>query len=207
MKHVDFETARFVGAFTSLESCPNLLFGHRPMHEIACVGRSNVGKSSLINDLTKVKKLARTSSTPGKTRELVFFVIDEKACLVDLPGYGYASASKDKKYAWNQTTDDYLTGRTSLSLILFLLDIRREPSEYDIAFIEWAKSRAQPILLVLTKADKISPSKRAAHVAGILKKLHAAALPSVLYSVSHQHPMGRIELIDLINRNLETPCL
>ena len=127
--------------------------------EIALVGRSNVGKSSLINHWLGQKKLAKTSATPGKTRLLNFFLIDEKFLLVDLPGYGYAKAAKDEIEKWSGAIDDYINNRPTLKLILLLIDSRRGIGDEDQKIIDWADHKQIPVLLVLTKTDKLSRSE------------------------------------------------
>ncbi len=122
--------------------------------EIAIVGRSNVGKSSLINHLYNQKNLARVSSTPGKTQLLNFFNVDEKYILVDLPGYGYAKVSKQQKLKWGEDLDNYLKTRP-LKAILLLLDSRHPPTKEDYAFIEWAEHNQKNLILVFTKTDKV----------------------------------------------------
>lgn len=128
--------------------------------EIALVGRSNVGKSSLINHLLNQKKLAKTSSTPGKTRLINFFSIDEKFLLVDLPGYGFAKAPKHEIQTWSEAIDRYLNDRETLKLILLLIDSRREIGEEDRKIADWAESKNIPVLLVFTKTDKLSRSEK-----------------------------------------------
>ena len=129
--------------------------------EIALVGRSNVGKSSLINHLFNQKKLARTSSTPGKTRLLNFFSIQDRFLLVDLPGYGFAKAPKREIETWSRAIDCYFKERASLKLIFLLIDCRRDFSKEDQTIINWAEHKNIPILLVFTKTDKLSQSEKA----------------------------------------------
>lgn len=121
---------------------------------MAILGRSNVGKSSLINALLKTK-IAKTSSTPGKTQRINFFVVDEELLLVDLPGYGYSKAPKHLVEDWEHGLDEYLSTRQSLKLVLVLIDIRREISEEDRVAIEWAKARKIPFIVIFTKRDKV----------------------------------------------------
>lgn len=124
--------------------------------EVAFVGRSNVGKSSIINTLLNRKNLARVASTPGKTREINFYNIDDSLRLVDLPGYGYASVSKTKKSSWGNIIETYLTTRSQLRLLIMLVDIRHAPTEDDAIMHEWIKVGGLPYMIVATKADKIS---------------------------------------------------
>lgn len=129
------------------------------MPEVAFVGRSNVGKSTIINTLLNRKSLARVSATPGKTREINFYNIDDTLYFVDLPGYGYASVSKEKKSTWGGVIETYLTTRQQLRLIILLVDIRHTPSVDDRQMYEWLVGSGFPHMIVATKADKISKSQ------------------------------------------------
>lgn len=127
--------------------------------EIAFVGRSNVGKSSIINSLTNRKKLAKVSSTPGKTRLVNFFLINNDFYLVDLPGYGYAKVSKSEKESWGKTIEMYLTGREQLKRIVLLVDSRHKPTSDDVMMYEWAKHFGYDVVVVATKSDKLKNSE------------------------------------------------
>ena len=127
--------------------------------EVAFVGRSNVGKSSLINTLVNRRNLARTSNTPGRTQLVNFFVINGALSFVDLPGYGYAKVPLSVKKGWRAMIEGYLEGRHSLRLVVLILDIRREPSENDDMLIEWLRSKQISVVFVLTKSDKLSRSR------------------------------------------------
>lgn len=124
--------------------------------EVAFVGRSNVGKSSLINVLVNRKRLARTSNTPGRTQLVNFFVINKNLSFVDLPGYGYAKVPVSVKRGWKAMVEGYLEGRKNLRLVVMILDIRRKPSENDDQLIQWLRSNNIKIVFVLTKTDKFS---------------------------------------------------
>ena len=124
--------------------------------EIAFLGRSNVGKSSLINSLLNVHGLARTSSTPGRTQSLNFFLIDNRFRFVDLPGYGYARVPRIIKSTWGEMATSYLANRASLVLSIHIVDSRHEPTNLDLQLHEWLESQAQPRLIVATKSDKLS---------------------------------------------------
>jgi GTP-binding protein len=124
--------------------------------EIAFLGRSNVGKSSLINSLLNVHGLARTSSTPGRTQSLNFFLIDNRFRFVDLPGYGYARVPRIIKSTWGEMATSYLAKRASLVLSIHIVDSRHEPTKLDLQLHEWLESQAQPRLIVATKSDKLS---------------------------------------------------
>jgi GTP-binding protein len=124
--------------------------------EIAFMGRSNVGKSSLINSLLRVHGLARTSATPGRTQSLNFFLINEAFCFVDLPGFGYAKVPKSIKASWGEMVTSYLAKRSQLVLSIHIVDSRHEPTKLDLQLHEWLKHSAKPRLIVATKSDKLS---------------------------------------------------
>jgi GTP-binding protein len=147
------KSVAFVVSNTDHKKCPE-----DGLPEFAFIGRSNVGKSSLINLLTGNKKLAKTSSTPGKTQLINHFVINEQWYLVDLPGYGYAKVSKSARSNWEKFIADYLTNRKSLMNIFILLDSRLEPQKIDLEFINWCGEKQLPFVLVFTKIDKLSSS-------------------------------------------------
>lgn len=127
--------------------------------EIVLVGKSNVGKSSFINTLINRKKLARTSSEPGKTRQINFYNIDDKFYFVDLPGYGYSKMSKTEQEKVGKFIEEYLFNRKEISLIVFLVDIRHKPSENDKLMYNYVISAGLPFIIVANKADKIAPTK------------------------------------------------
>ncbi len=127
-----------------------------PRAEIAFMGRSNVGKSSLINSLLRVHGLARTSSTPGRTQSLNFFLINDQFSFVDLPGFGYARVPKIVKSTWGEMVTSYLAKRSQLMLSIHIVDSRHEPTKQDLQLQEWLKHTAKPRLIVATKSDKLS---------------------------------------------------
>lgn len=139
--------------------------------QIALVGRSNVGKSSLINRLINRKALARTSSTPGKTQTLNFYRINQAFDLVDLPGYGYAEVSKSKKGQWVKMIEDFLLTSENLHGVLQIIDLRHPPTDLDLQMFEWLQAEGLPTVVIATKADKIGRSKWEAH-----RKVAAEAL-------------------------------
>jgi GTP-binding protein len=124
--------------------------------EIAFAGRSNVGKSSLINTLVKRKGLARTSNTPGRTQEINFFAVNNRFAFIDLPGYGYAKVPEKIRKNWGPMIETYLRDRQTLRLVVLILDIRRDPSDEDHQLIKWLQHYRLPFLIVLTKIDKVS---------------------------------------------------
>ena len=126
------------------------------MPEIAFVGRSNVGKSSLINTLVGRKNLAKTSNTPGRTQLINFFVINEAVSFVDLPGYGFAKVSRAVKKDWGEMIEAYLKNRQNLVMVILILDIRRDPSNDDLSLRDWLEDYRIPCLYILTKVDKLS---------------------------------------------------
>lgn len=148
---MEIKEAEFWVSNSNYEKCPAPV-----MPEYAFIGRSNVGKSSLINMLTSRKGLAKTSSSPGKTQLINHFHINKKWYMVDLPGYGYARASKTSKAAWSKMIKDYLQFRKNLMTVFILIDIRLEPQTIDVLFIQWVGEKNIPLAIVFTKADKIS---------------------------------------------------
>jgi GTP-binding protein len=143
--------------------------------EIAFVGRSNVGKSSLINTLVGRKNLAKTSNTPGRTQLINFFTINEKVSFVDLPGYGFAKVSQSVKKDWGDMIEAYLRERLSLAVVVFILDIRRDPSEDDLSLRNWLEHYRIPYVYILTKADKLSNNQAIAHQRAIERTLCVSA--------------------------------
>ena len=139
--------------------------------EVAFAGRSNVGKSSLINVLVNRRNVARTGSTPGRTQAINFFSLDDRLFLVDLPGYGFARVPPEVRQAWRPMVEAYLQERASLRSVVVILDIRREPSQGDRDLLEWLGAYGIPAILVLTKIDKLSRSKRAAQAASLARQL------------------------------------
>jgi GTP-binding protein len=128
--------------------------GDKP--EVAFAGRSNVGKSSLVNALVNRKKLAKTSATPGRTQTINFFSVDDRFYMVDLPGYGYAAVAREVKKTWGDMVETYLRKRANLKAVVVILDIRRDPSAGDMDLMRWLKEFGRRPILVLTKADKLS---------------------------------------------------
>lgn len=150
--------------------------------EVAVVGRSNVGKSTLLNHLFHSKNLVKTSSTPGKTQALNFFTLNDAIAFADLPGYGYAEVPPSVKKQWGPIVQTYLEKRDTLKLILFLLDIRRQPNEEDFQFIEWALHSQKALILVLTKVDKVNQTEKKQNTKRILEAFNLDNLHYVLYS-------------------------
>ena len=187
-------TAKFVISATNYKDCP------KPNHpEYAFIGRSNVGKSSLINMLTGRKKLAKTSVTPGKTQLINHFMINNSWYLADLPGYGFAKASKSEKAKWGKMNADYLLKRTNLLTIFLLIDTRHEPQKIDSEFIQWLGENELPFLICFTKADKLSATQVTANITD--NKDHLTALwdelPKMMVT-SAVKSMGKEEILNYI---------
>jgi GTP-binding protein len=187
-------TATFISSFADVSKCPT---PDRP--EFAFIGRSNVGKSSLINMLTNSRKLAKTSVTPGKTQTINHFLINDSWYLVDLPGYGYASVSKSTRAGFGKMIEDYVLTRKNLLCLFILLDSRLPPQAIDLDFIQWAGGKEIPLALIFTKIDKLKRNELEKNMKHYEKKLLELweDLPTiVLTSVESKH--GKDELLDLI---------
>jgi GTP-binding protein len=170
--------------------------------QVAFVGRSNVGKSSLINSLLNRKGLVRTSSTPGKTREINFFAINGRFYFVDLPGFGYARVPGRMQATWGPMIEKYLKGCPDLKLVVLLLDIRHEPGEHDRVVHSWLMENGLTAVYVATKADKVSRGNRKKHVDVIASTL--GLLPGDIIQYSAETREGRDRLWDAIRRVLES---
>ncbi|MGB0334621.1 MAG: ribosome biogenesis GTP-binding protein YihA/YsxC [Opitutales bacterium] len=191
-------TASYAGCATDLEACPV-----SSMPEFAFVGRSNVGKSSLVNMLTETKGLAKTSGTPGKTKLIHFFRINEQWTLVDLPGYGYARVSKERQAAFNEQVSGYLTGRENLKQVFALMDSQLEPLDTDLAFIDWLQQCGLPYSVILTKTDRSADAKVKNHESQLLEALDAYALaPSRVFKCSAKTGRGRAAILAWIEGQL-----
>ena len=167
-----------------------------PLPEVAFAGRSNVGKSSLLNSLVRRKSFARVSRTPGRTREINFFRVNNGFVLVDLPGYGYARISKEKKSEWRPMIESYLRRTTQLRGIVLLLDIRREPSDDDRAMLDFLAEVEVPTIVALTKTDKLSKAMAQERAAEISRAL--ALDPDQVIPFSAHTGEGRVELLEAI---------
>ena len=189
-------SAIFVMSNSDVARCPN-----DPIPEYAFIGRSNVGKSSLINMLTGRKNLAKTSGRPGKTQLINHFKINDNWFLVDLPGYGYARVSKKDKKVFQQYITDYFIKRRQLLNAFVLIDIRHEPQEIDLRFMEWMGLNQIPFSIVFTKADKLGPAVREAKVGSYLQVMSEGAweeLPNY-FVTSSAKSIGRDELLAYID--------
>ena len=198
------KSAEFICSNTQISKLPPPV---KP--EYAFIGRSNVGKSSLINMLTAKKGLAKTSQTPGKTQLINHFLINDNWYIVDLPGYGYARASKSKKADWDKFIHTYLDKRESLQCVMVLIDSRLEPQKIDLAFCNWLGEKGLSFVLVFTKADKQSSVKTDQNIARFKKALLATfdEVPAIFVTSAETHG-GRDEVLGFIsevNRNFEVP--
>ncbi len=188
------KSAVFISSAPRLADCPAWA-----LPEFAFIGRSNVGKSSMINMLSNKDALAKVSATPGKTRLLNFFRMNDKWGLVDLPGYGFAKAAKTDKFDFNEMVGDYLEGRENLRHVFVLIDSRHPPQRIDVDFTTWLGSIGAPFTLVFTKSDKQSPAKTRANIALFQETLapHLAVMPQALTS-STKTGDGRLAILRTI---------
>jgi len=192
----------FAGSFPTESQCPK---DGKP--EYAFIGRSNVGKSSLINMLTGRKELARTSKKPGKTQLLNFFLVDGSWYLVDLPGYGYAKISKRKRREWEKMIQGYLVKRATLLCAFVLIDANVPPQKIDIEFINWLGEMRVPFVLVFTKSDRLKPAELEANIAAfrLALEVYWEPLPQQFVTSSRERT-GRQQMLDFIGQvNAEAP--
>ena len=189
------KSAEFVVSNQEVSKCPD-----STLPEYAFIGRSNVGKSSLINMLTNRKKLAKTSSTPGKTQLINHFLINEEWHLVDLPGYGFAKISKTAREKWGQMIHKYLMKRKSLRCTFVLIDVRIEPQKIDLEFMEWLGINQLPFVMIFTKADKLNKQNLVKNIEAYKGKLleRWAELPQFIVS-SAVKADGKEAILELIS--------
>ena len=192
-------SAEFVSSYADVDKCPK-----DGLPEFAFIGRSNVGKSSLINMLVNSRHLAKTSSTPGKTQTINHFIINKSWYLVDLPGYGYAHASKTARAGFGKIIEGYLAKRESLSCLFILIDSRLEPQPIDLDFIQWAGSREIPLALIFTKIDKLKRNELDKNMKRYEQTLLTRweELPSIVLT-SATGRVGRDELLNLIEETID----
>lgn len=188
--------AEFIISSTNYSQCPKPL-----LPEYAFIGRSNVGKSSLINMLTEQKMLAKTSSTPGKTQLINHFLINDEWYLVDLPGYGYARAAKSKRKQWEDVIEQYLLKRPNLMSTFLLVDSRLSIQDSDRKVINWFGEKKLHFTLVLTKTDKLSTNQLASNVAAYKKELLTEweELPPIILSSSRSN-LGKEDILSFIEK-------
>lgn len=185
------KTAVFETSAPDLRSCPKWA-----LPEFAFIGRSNVGKSSLINSLTARRDLAKVSSTPGKTQLINFYVINDAWSLVDLPGYGYAEVGRHRRLEFNAAVAEFLSGRRNLRCVFVLIDSRLEPQAIDLEFLRWLEGCSVPFALIFTKTDKQSATKTRANIDAFMAALGAwrSVLPD-WFASSTKTGDGRSEVL------------
>lgn len=199
---MNIKSAEFVISNTKPENCPK-----PDMPEYAFIGRSNVGKSSLINMLTGFNSLAKTSGKPGKTQLINHFIINKNWYLVDLPGYGFAKASKGERQKWEEFIQRYLSNRENLVNTFVLIDSRLEPQKIDLEFMSWCGEKGIPFSMVFTKIDKLSSSALQKNMAAYRKEMlkYWEELPPI-FTTSAESKFGRekiLNYIELWNKNME----
>ncbi len=192
---MEITSAEFKISNTRIDKCPQ-----DGLPEYAFIGRSNVGKSSLINMLTRKPKLAMTSSTPGKTLLINHFLINKQWYLVDLPGYGYAKRGKKQQEKIQQIIEDYVLDREALTCLFVLVERRHEPQKIDLEFIEWLGENGVPFAIIFTKADKLNITQQRENIANYLHKLEEQweELPPY-FLTSAEKQTGRNEVLDYID--------
>ena len=195
MKKPLVKNARFVISNSDIKKCPN---DGKP--EYAFIGRSNVGKSSLINMVTGHRKLAMTSATPGKTLLINHFIINDEWYLVDLPGYGYSKRSKSQNEQLEHIISSYILDREAMTLLFVLIDSRHEPQKIDIEFFQWLGENGVPFSIIFTKADKLTKTALTSNIASYKKRLLEdwEELPPV-FITSSETGLGREELLEYIS--------
>jgi len=194
---MEIHSAQFVKSSPSLKVCP-----HAGMPEYAFAGRSNVGKSSLLNRLVNIKSLAKTSSTPGKTIHINHYLVNDSWYLVDLPGYGYARTGKETRKAIPDIISEYLLHRSTLSCLFILIDCRHEPLSTDLDFINWAGSNHVPMALVFTKTDKLSETALIRNIENYKRYLLETweELP-IIFATSSLRNTGREHILEFIEKS------
>lgn len=196
-------SSRFVVSNSSSANCPADM-----RHEYAFIGRSNVGKSSLINMLTKNKNLAKTSSVPGKTLLINHFIINDSWYIVDLPGYGFANRSKEGREKISALIRDYILNRRQMTNLFLLIDVRHKPQKNDLEFMEWLGENEIPFSIVFTKLDKLSPTAVKKSISSYCESLLGRweELPPV-FATSSVDNRGRQEILDYIEEMNRLPLI
>jgi len=193
---MEIKSAEFVSSYVSYKDCPK-----NNIPEYAFVGRSNVGKSSLINMLLDRKKLAKTSQSPGKTQLINQFIVNNNWVLTDLPGYGYAKVGKSLRKDFNKLINDYALYRENLMCMFVLLDSRHAPQKNDLGFMKWLGENQVPFVMVFTKADKLSSSAMNNNMTNYKKEMlkEWESVPDI-FITSAENKNGRIELLNFIEK-------
>ncbi|MBQ1901554.1 MAG: YihA family ribosome biogenesis GTP-binding protein [Lachnospiraceae bacterium] len=182
---------------------PTSKLPHNTQPEVAFTGKSNVGKSSLINSLMNRKSLARTSAQPGKTQTLNFYHLNDEIYLVDLPGYGYAKSSKVEREKWGEMIERYITSSEQLEVVFLLIDIRHDPTKNDVEMYEWLKYMEMQTIVIATKSDKLKKHQIQQSVKNIEKCLHAEEDDLIIVPYSSVTKEGREEIWDFMDQILE----
>ena len=194
--NMEIKEANYVASYPSVTKCPP---ADKP--EYAFIGRSNVGKSSLINMLTNHKRLAKTSSSPGKTQMINYFDINRRWYLVDLPGYGYAKISKKKRQEWRRMIENYLLQRSSLAAACILIDSNVPPQEVDLEFLDWAGKVQLPIIIIFTKVDKSKSNRVEQNIEAFKNKMLESWEEMPQYFItSANKEQGREPILDLFDK-------
>ncbi len=194
-------TAEFLQGVVDLRQLPKNELG-----EILFIGRSNVGKSSLLNKLCNKKNLARTSSTPGKTREINYYIINNSLYFVDLPGYGYAKVPEQMRAGWKRLIEDFLKRGGPIGLAMQLIDSRQEPTPLDLMMMDWLDYYEVPYLMVLTKADKMPISKLKKQIEGYRERFQSQLTEGCCKGIvpfSIINGEGRTDLLRLVEQNVK----
>lgn len=196
------ESAEFLQGVVDLRQLPK-----KELREIVFIGRSNVGKSSLLNKMSNKKNLARSSSTPGKTREINYYIINNAFYFVDLPGYGYAKLPEQMRAGWKRLIEDFLKRGEPVALAMQLIDSRQEPTPLDLMMMDWLEYYEAPYLLVLTKADKLPFSKLGKQIDAYKERFHNQLTEGCCRGIvpfSIISGEGRLELLKSIEMHLQT---
>lgn len=190
---MNFSQAKFVTGAPSLDECPPEKYP-----EFCFAGRSNVGKSSLINKLTNRNKLARTSNTPGKTQQMNYYLVDNQVYIVDLPGFGFAKVPKNERERWGRDIHKYILNRNTLRLIFHLVDSRHNPTALDEEFFYWMGSHHIPFVVLLSKADKLSKNKLAGSKSAVIHLLNEMNIDVPVIPCSVETGLGMDEARSVI---------
>jgi GTP-binding protein len=193
-------SAEFISSIYDLRTLPKSV-----LSEFVFVGRSNVGKSSMINKVCNRKSLAKIGSVPGKTRQLNYFLINEEFYLVDLPGYGYAKVPEQIRAGWRKLVEEYISERQNVNMVFVLIDARHEPTYLDELMVSWLEYYEIPYAIVLTKSDKISKNKMEKQIYRASKIVNNEDLCKDYIPFSIISGEGRNEVIGLINNALKSP--
>lgn len=189
-------SAEFIASAATYDQCPA-----PSVPEFAFIGRSNVGKSSLLNLLTNHSKLAHVSNTPGRTQLLNFFLINKRLAFVDMPGYGYAKVAKERREQFIELVTEYITGREALRCVFVLIDSSIPAQKIDLEFVQWVMGEGIPFVLIFTKTDKASPTKVARHIKEFGDKVleFSVNLP-MMFQCSAHHKTGVDEVLNLVRK-------